>query len=189
MGMKQRSLRAARSGAGHDLKGGKGMNVSGIVAAALAASIMYAAATRDADAAEVGKLQASVDHLSESAKNKKLVLEAYQGLFGDHDLSVVDKYWAKDYIQHNPYMSDGRDSVKDFVQKMGMQNWPKFKVNFLRVAADGDLVFLQTVQPKTDKTPETVVVDIFRVEKDKIVEHWDTIQAVPSDATNKRPMY
>jgi predicted SnoaL-like aldol condensation-catalyzing enzyme len=166
---------------------GEVMKVSGILAVALAASITYVATARAADAAYAGKRQAAPN--TQSAKNKKLVLEAYQGLFGDHDLSVVDKYWSKDYIQPNPYMSDGRDSVKDFVRKMGMQNWPKFKVNFLRVAADGDLVFLQTVQPKTDKTPETVVVDIFRVENDKIVEHWDTIQAVPSDATNKRPMY
>jgi hypothetical protein len=33
------------------------MNVSGILAAALAASIMYAAATRDADPADAGKWQ------------------------------------------------------------------------------------------------------------------------------------
>jgi predicted SnoaL-like aldol condensation-catalyzing enzyme len=165
------------------------MKVSGILAAALVAGITLAAAAFGADAADANKSAASAKHLAQSEKNKNLVLDAYQRLFGDHDLSVVDKYWAKDYIQHNPYMSDGRDSVKDFVQKMGMQNWPKFKVNFLRVAADGDLVFLQTVQPKTDKTQETVIVDIFRVENDKIVEHWDTMQAVPSDASNKRAMY
>jgi predicted SnoaL-like aldol condensation-catalyzing enzyme len=165
------------------------MKVPGIVAAALAAAATFAAAGFGAEAADTSKSKASAKHLTQGEKNKNLVMDAYQGLFGDHDLSVVDKYWAKDYIQHNPYMSDGRDSVKDFIQKMGMQNWPKFKVNFLRVAADGDLVFLQTVQPKTDKTPETVIVDIFRVENDKIVEHWDTMQAVPSDASNKRAMY
>ena len=126
---------------------------------------------------------------AQAEKNKELVLAAYQGLFGDHDLSVIDKYWAQDYIQHNPYMSDGRESVKTYVTKLGIENWPKAKVQFLRVAAEGDLVFLQTVQPKTAQSPEMVIVDIFRVTDGKIAEHWDTMQAVPADATNPRPMY
>ena len=165
------------------------MKISGILSAGLAASIAFASVAFPAHAADVRGKDSSAKALIQAEKNKHLVLEAYQGLFGDHDLTVVDRYWAKDYIQHNPYMSDGRDSVKEFVQKMGMQNWPKFKVNFLRVAADGDLVFLQTVQPKTDQSPEMVIVDIFRVENGKLAEHWDTMQAVPTDATNKRSMY
>ena len=126
---------------------------------------------------------------SQAERNKQLVLTAYQGLFGDHDLTVVDKYWAEDYIQHNPYVSDGRDSLKTFVRKLGIENWPKTQVRFLRVAADGDLVFLQTMQPKMAQSPERVIVDIFRVANGKIAEHWDTMQAVPADATNPRPMY
>ena len=155
----------------------------------MAVSITLAAVPFGSYATDVSKGEHSTQNLAQAKRNKQLVLDAYQGLFGDHDLSVADKYWAKDYIQHNPYMSDGRDNVREFVQKMGMQSWPKFKVNFLRVGADGDLVFLQTVQPKTDKSAEMVIVDIFRVEKDMIAEHWDTMQAVPADATNKRLMY
>lgn len=128
-------------------------------------------------------------HAGQAEKNKQLVLAAYQGLFGDHDLSVIDKYWAQDYIQHNPYMTDGRESVKAYVKKLGIENWPRTRVRFLRVAADADLVFLQTVQPKTAQSPEMVIVDIFRVADGKIAEHWDTMQAVPADATNPRPMY
>jgi len=132
---------------------------------------------------------ATAGHATQADRNKQLVLTAYQGLFGDHDLSVIDKYWATDYIQHNPYMTDGRQSLKDFVHKLGIENWPKTHVRFLRVAADGDLVFLQTVQPKTEQSPETVIVDVFRVANGKLAEHWDTVQAVPADATNPRPMY
>ena len=137
---------------------------------------------------------AEANHLSlhnsaQAEKNKQLVLTAYQGLFGDHDLTVIDKYWAKDYIQHNPYMADGRDSVRSYVVKLGIEHWPKTRVRFLRVAAEGDLVFIQTVQPRTGQSPEMVIVDIFRVAEGKLAEHWDTMQAVPSDATNPRPMY
>ena len=126
---------------------------------------------------------------SQAERNKQLVLTAYQGLFGDHDLTVIDKYWAQDYVQHNPYMSDGRDSIKTYVRQLGIEHWPRTQVKFLRVAAEGDLVFLQTVQPKMAQSPELVIVDIFRVANGKIAEHWDTMQAVPADATNPRPMY
>jgi predicted SnoaL-like aldol condensation-catalyzing enzyme len=78
---------------------------------------------------------------------------------------------------------------KKFVEKLGLQNVPKFKVEFLRVAAEGDLVFVQTRQPKMGESPEMVIVDIFRVEKGKIAEHWDAMQPVPADKTNKRSMY
>ena len=124
-----------------------------------------------------------------AAANKALVLEAYQALFGDHDLGAVDRYWAKDYIQHNPYMADGTEAVKQYVEKIGLLNGPKFKVEFLRVAAEGDLVFVQTRQPKTGDNPEMVIVDIFRVANGKIAEHWDVMQPVPADAVNRRPMY
>lgn len=156
------------------------MNIIRLATASLAASLAIGLAPVNAAFAE---------HPRETEKNKQLVLTAYQGLFGDHDLSVIDKYWAKDYIQHNPYMADGRDSVRAYVIKLGIETWPKTRVRFLRVAADGDLVFIQTVQPRTPQSPEMVIVDIFRVADGKLAEHWDTMQAVPADATNPRPMY
>jgi predicted SnoaL-like aldol condensation-catalyzing enzyme len=140
--------------------------------------------------AQTAATKPTVAHSAEQARqNKALVLKAYQELFGDHDLGALDRYWAATYIQHNPYITDGTDSVKQYVQKLGLLNAPKSKVEFLRVAAEGDLVFLQTRQPAMRGNPEMVIVDIFRVEKGKIAEHWDVMQAVPADAVNKRPMY
>ncbi|MGN6424357.1 MAG: nuclear transport factor 2 family protein [Asticcacaulis sp.] len=121
--------------------------------------------------------------------NKSLVIKAYQELFGDHDLTAVDRYWAENYIQHNPSMKDGRDSVKQLLETMGITHWPKQKVDFKRVIAEGDLVMTEVVQPKSGDMPETVIVDIFRVENGKIAEHWDVMQAVPPNPINPRPMY
>ena len=128
-------------------------------------------------------------HAADAAANKALVMKAYQELFGDHDLTALDRYWAKNYIQHNPYMTDGTDAVRQYMEKIGILKGPKFKVEFIRVAAEGDLVFTQTRQPKQGNAPEMVIVDIFRVENGKIAEHWDVMQPVPADGINKRPMY
>ena len=154
-------------------------------ALALAAAVLPAARAADVKPAT----QVATKANDQAAANKVLVLKAYQALFGDYDLTALDRYWAKDYIQHNPYMGDGTEAVKQFVEKIGLLKGPKSKVEFLRVAAEGDLVFVQTRSPKMGDAPEMVIVDIFRVEKGRIAEHWDVMQAVPADAVNKRPMY
>lgn len=125
----------------------------------------------------------------EIVRNKQLVMKAYQALFGDHDLGALDLYWSDSYIQHNPYMADGKQGVRDFMTKMGYLNGPKQQVQFLRVIAENDLVMLQTRTPAYDGNPEMVIVDMFRVENDRIVEHWDVMQPVPTEKTNPRPMY
>ena len=117
------------------------------------------------------------------------MLKAYQELFGDHDLTALNRYWARDYVPHNPCMVDGTQAVKQYIEKLGLLDTPNFKVEFLRFAAEGNLVFLQTRQPKMGNNPETVIVDIFRVDKGKIAEHWDVMQPLPADAVNSRPMY
>lgn len=50
--------------------------------------------------------------LKVASKNKKTVLQFYEQLFGDKDISAVDKYVATDYIQHNPYIEDGAEAFK-----------------------------------------------------------------------------
>ena len=63
----------------------------------------------------------AVAHSSTQAeKNEQLMLTAYQCLFGDHDLTVIDKYWAKDYIQHNPYMGRRLASARGSVLDRGL---------------------------------------------------------------------
>lgn len=118
--------------------------------------------------------------------NKKMVTEFYQSLFGDKDLSVIDKYIAEDYIQHNPGVADGREALKN-----ALGNWfvnsPKEKVDIQHIAADGNLVFLHVRSHFGEKT--VAVVDIFRVENNIIREHWDIIQAVPDSAANDHPMF
>lgn len=157
----------------------------------IAAALIAVAALATAAHAETNEStpEAIMQQQELTRKNKTLVLNAYQELFGDHDVSALDRYWAENYIQHNPTMTDGRDAVKKLLEQMGVAHWPKQKVDFKRVIAEGDLVMLQVVQPKNGDMPETVIVDIFRVENGKIAEHWDVMQPIPANAVNKRPMY
>ena len=50
------------------------------------------------------------------------------------------------------------------------------KVNTVRVIQDGDFVFAHT---DYDFFGPQIGFDLFRIEKGKIAEHWDTIESIP----------
>jgi predicted SnoaL-like aldol condensation-catalyzing enzyme len=118
--------------------------------------------------------------------NKKLVADMYRQLFGDKDISAIDKYMTDGYIQHNPALPDGKEALKQ-----GASQWfkgaPKEKVDIQHLNAEGDFVYIHT---KSRMGPKTVsIIDIFRIENGKIAEHWDVIQEVPEKSANPHPMF
>jgi predicted SnoaL-like aldol condensation-catalyzing enzyme len=122
-----------------------------------------------------------------AAKNKKIVVEFYQRLFGDKDISAIDQYIAEDYIQHNPIAADGRQALKEFA-KTWIVSQPKTQVDFQKVVADGDLVVLH-IKTKSGTGKLMSLVDIFRLKDGKITEHWDIMQEVPEKSANPHPMF
>ena len=121
------------------------------------------------------------------ARNKALVLAFYQQLFGDKDVAAIERYVAEGYIQHNPNVPTGRAPIQQLFSKV-FAGAPKTKVDIRRVAADGDLVWLHVRAPGPDGRM-SAIVDIFRVEGERIVEHWDVIQQVPDRAANDNTMF
>ena len=118
--------------------------------------------------------------------NKKLVADMYQEVFGDKNIDALDKYLVKDYIQHNPNAADGRQALKDLL-KVWFKDAPKEKIDIQHIGADGDFVYLHTRRKSGDKTLS--IVDIFKVQNNRITEHWDVIQAVPEKSANDHPMF
>ncbi|MBO9595361.1 MAG: ester cyclase [Niabella sp.] len=122
-----------------------------------------------------------------AAANKKRVLDFYQKMFGDKDLTAVDEYIAHDYIQHNPNVADGAEAFKKAAAGW-FKNAPKTIIDVQHVAAEGDLVFLH-LKNKNPDGRVTSTIDIFRLENGKIAEHWDVHQDVPPKAANAHPMF
>lgn len=119
--------------------------------------------------------------------NKKIVRDFYQQMFGDKDLTAVDRYIAPEYIQHNPTVPDGAEPFKE-AAKGWFEGAPKTKVDIQRIAAEGDLVFIHVKNINPDGSLQSVI-DIFRLDNGKIIEHWDVMQDVPKDAANAHPMF
>jgi predicted SnoaL-like aldol condensation-catalyzing enzyme len=57
------------------------------------------------------------------------------------------------------------------------------------VFADGDYVILHAHAVREPRTRGNAIVDIFRIEDGKIVEHWDVVQPIPEKAANANGMF
>jgi predicted SnoaL-like aldol condensation-catalyzing enzyme len=59
------------------------------------------------------------------------------------------------------------------------ENFPDAHNEVKRVITEGDLVALHVHSVLVPGTPGRMIVDIFRVDGGKVVEHWDVIQRIP----------
>ena len=128
-----------------------------------------------------------VNSNSEIESNKKIVLDFYQQMFGDKDLTAVDKYIAPEYIQHNPTVADGSAAFKKAAEGW-FKGAPKTNIDVQHIAAENDLVFLHIKNTNPDGSLVSTI-DIFRLKDGKIVEHWDVHQDVPKESANPHPMF
>ncbi|WP_449415133.1 nuclear transport factor 2 family protein [Ochrobactrum teleogrylli] len=126
--------------------------------------------------------------IAKEEANRKLVLEFYDGVFNKHEVEKYSEVLAENYIQHNPGVPDGKAPfVKFFTQRF--KDNPKATARIVRSATDGDLVFLHLQSKMNEEDRGRAIVDIFRVDNGKIVEHWDVIQAVPETSKNNNTMF
>jgi len=122
-------------------------------------------------------------------ENKRIVREW-------HDLAInqrkpeeaVAKYIGPHYRQHNPGAADGPEPFVKIV-KWTAQNYPDFRYESKRIIAEGDYVVLHSHLILKPGDRGTAVVDIFRLENGKIVEHWDVVQDVPETSANNNTMF
>jgi predicted SnoaL-like aldol condensation-catalyzing enzyme len=131
---------------------------------------------------------ASADRADAEASGRRTFFAAFAELMYDRrDVrAAFDRYVAPDYVQHNPGLPDGRDAARDaLAAKFGD---PSFSIEPVRMLVDGDLCALH-VLARRDGARAAAVVDIYRAEGDRIVEHWDVIQPWPKSAVNDHPMF
>jgi len=117
--------------------------------------------------------------------NKEVVLEVLKRSFVDRDPSVVEQHFGANYRQHNPVIPDGASAIAKMIPTLtGLTYEPGMAV------ADGELVMVHGRYTGWGPKP-MVVVDIFRVENGKVVEHWDVMQEeVPAAETaSGNPMF
>jgi predicted SnoaL-like aldol condensation-catalyzing enzyme len=111
-----------------------------------------------------------------------LALRAARGRKGRRALPGTE------YKQHNPLAPDGPEAFVSFIGVFLAQA-PQISFDLKRVIAEDDLVVLHYHLKMSPDDLGQAVVDIFRVEDERIVEHWDVLQAVPAESANANAMF
>ncbi|MFI6363403.1 nuclear transport factor 2 family protein [Nocardia sp. NPDC050630] len=128
----------------------------------------------------------SVDPKLES--NKQTVLAFYEAAFNAKDFEATAEFFGARYIQHNPEIADGFDGLLARLTSL-KEGAPKLRVEVKRIVAEGDYVVAHVHGVREPGDRGLAIMDIFRLDDGKLVEHWDVIQPVPEQAANANGMF
>ncbi|MGH3375657.1 MAG: nuclear transport factor 2 family protein [Actinoallomurus sp.] len=95
----------------------------------------------------------------------------------------AERFLAKDLIQHNPNLPNGRKPLADFIDGFRKQ-FPEARFEIRRLTAEGDLVFIHSLLTVQPGHRGIAVVDVFRIADGLIAEHWDLREDVPETTTS-----
>ncbi len=118
-----------------------------------------------------------------TAQNKALVVDFVKTILQGGDMArITDFISTETYIQHNSHVADGLDGLKAGLAAMAEAGHPMSYAKSHFVVAEGNFVFVASEGSFGGQ--HVAFYDLFRVENDKIVEHWDVIQEIPTEVAN-----
>jgi predicted SnoaL-like aldol condensation-catalyzing enzyme len=121
-------------------------------------------------------------------ENKKIVAAFYDAAVNQKDFEKASQYLGARYSQHTPLAADGREGFKGFITFL-KDKFPNNRSEIKRIFADGDYVIVHVHAVREPGTRGNAIVDIFKLENGKVVEHWDVIQPIPEKAANDNGMF
>ncbi|MDH2380417.1 nuclear transport factor 2 family protein [Bradyrhizobium sp. CER78] len=120
--------------------------------------------------------------------NRKAVLAFYDKGLNQKDADAALAYVGNRYVQHNPGAADGPEGFRKFIGFL-REKFPNSHSEIKRSFVDGDYVILHVHAVREPGTRGNAIVDIFKLEDGKIVEHWDVVQPIPENPANNNTMF
>ena len=124
---------------------------------------------------------------STAAKNKAIVLEAFETLFNKRDYAAAERFWSPSYIQHSAHIEPGRDGLFNLIKSPP----PALKYEPGTIVAEGDFVIVHGRFSGFGQPANWIAADILRIKDGILVEHWDVIQdeAMEQQSKSGPPMF
>jgi predicted SnoaL-like aldol condensation-catalyzing enzyme len=126
--------------------------------------------------------------LKQMEDNKKTVTEFYDLAINQKNFEAAAKFLGPRYTQHNPRAADGPEGLRAFLAFL-REKFPDYHSDIKRVFADGDYVILHVHNIPTPGSSGNAIIDIFKLENGKVVEHWDVRQEIPEQSANSNTMF
>ena len=124
---------------------------------------------------------------SKEARNKALVLKAFDTLFNKRDYAAAEHFWSPKYIQHSAHIEPGREGLMNLIKGLP----PTLKYEAGAIVADGDFVIVHGRFSGFGQPRNWIAADVVRIENGVLAEHWDVIQdeASQSESRSGVPMF
>ena len=120
--------------------------------------------------------------------NRKVVLDFYEKGLNQKDADAAIALMGNRYVQHNPGAADGPEGFRKFIGFL-REKFPNSRSEIKRSFVDGDYVILHVHAVREPGARGNAIIDIFKLENGKIVEHWDVVQAIPENPANGNTMF
>jgi predicted SnoaL-like aldol condensation-catalyzing enzyme len=124
---------------------------------------------------------------SKEARNKALVLQAFDTLFNQRDYATAERFWSPNYIQHSAHIEPGREGLFNLIKSLP----PTLKYEAGAIVADGDFVIVHGRFSGFGQPRNWIAADVVRIDNGVLAEHWDVIQdeVGQSDSRSGLPMF
>ncbi len=126
-----------------------------------------------------------ITDIDKTEANKTLVENFVSDILVNGKMDVLTNYFDGDnYIQHNPSIADGLSGLGAALETMAANGITMVYTKIHKVLGRGNFVLV--VSEGSFAGNHTSYYDLFRVENNKIAEHWDVMETItdPSEAQN-----
>lgn len=120
-------------------------------------------------------------------KNKALVKSFVETILIKGQFDKIGDYYHNDIIQHNPYIDNTIDGLKNGIANLQKQGITLQIEKIHYVIGEGN--FVLTVSEGKFAGKPTAFFDLFRVENGKVAEHWDVLQEIPAQMAHNNGMF
>lgn len=115
--------------------------------------------------------------LEKTETNRAFVRGFVDAVLVRRQLDKLEDYLDDDFIQHNPQIADGVPALRSVLEVAVNGCFAIQYDQIHQVLAEGNFVLCMS-EGNRDRVHSSFY-DLFRVAEGKIVEHWDTIEAIP----------
>jgi len=115
--------------------------------------------------------------LDKTDSNKALMQRYMDDLLAGRRETFPSYFNGIEYIQHNPWVADTIPGLIAGLQALAAKGQAVVYKRVHKILGEGNFVLV--VAEATFGGVPTGIYDLFRIEKGRIAEHWDTLEAIP----------